>query len=365
MNENKDTFVYTVKKNAGLSYKDRLIKFKEYWRFLLKKWVIIVIVGLSGGIIGLTVSLMDMPTYKAHLSFALVDNSGGGVSGIASLASSFGMNLMGGGEGAFSGNNLLEIIKSQHAVEEALLSPVTYRGKKQNLVEVYAQINEMVDAWKKDTKNPEMHTLSFPVGQKRETFTRTQDSILQGISKTIIMSRSLVVERKDKKLDIVNMDYTCQDEQFSKLFIEELMADTYQFYMDTRTSQSRANIAMMEEKADSIKHLYESSLYRGASISQFNINEAIQVAAVPKIKQETNAQLYASVYAEVLKNLETLKLEMAREKPIVQIIDTPRYPLERRHFGKAKGIIIGGLLGGFLIVFFLLGSLYLENTLKS
>jgi hypothetical protein len=363
MNENKDNAVYTVRKNTEISYKERLLKVKEYFQYLLGKWIIILVFGLGGSALGLVASLLNEPTYKAHLSFALIDSSGG-ASGLASLASSFGMSIMSGGDGAFSGDNLLEIIKSRHAVELALLTPVTYKGQKQNLVEVYVQINEMRDAWNKNKKNAELRQLSFPVGQKRETFTRTQDSVLHSISEAIRTSRTLLVERKDKKLDIVNMDYTSQDELFSKLFVEKLMEDTYQFYLDTRTSQSRTNIAMMEATADSIKRLYESSLYRSASISQFNINQAIQLAAVPKIKQETNAQLYGAVYAEVLKNLETLKLEMARDKPIVQIIDTPRLPLVREHLGKAKGMVIGGIWGGFLIVFWLLGALYFKNILK-
>ncbi|MDD3196201.1 MAG: hypothetical protein PHU68_10455 [Paludibacter sp.] len=60
--------------------------------------------------------------------------------------------------------------------------------------------------------------------------------------------------------------------------------------------------------------------------------------------------MYAAVYGEVLKNLETLKLDLARETPLVQIIDTPRYPLKKDKLGKIKGIALGGFLAGVLIV---------------
>jgi hypothetical protein len=142
------------------------------------------------------------------------------------------------------------------------------------------------------------------------------------------------------------------------------MDQTYRFYKETKTSQSRANVNMMQHTADSIKGLYEAALYKGAGFSQVNINQALQFAAVPKIKQENNAQLYATVYTEVLKNLETLKLDMARETPIVQLIDEPRMPLVKEKFGKFKGIVFGGLLGGFLIVAYLLGGLVFKNALK-
>jgi len=335
---------------------------KMSWQFLLSKWLVIVIFGFGGGALGLMSSLISSPEYKAHLSFALIENAGGS-SGLAALASSFGFGGLGSSDDAFSGDNLLEIIKSRHSIEQTLLTPVNYNGKKMNLVEIYIQYNELQDAWKK-AKNIELRTLSFPIGQKRESFTRTQDSVLYAIYNGINKSGLLVVARNDKKTGIVNVDFTSQNELFSKLFVEKLMSETYQFYKDTRTSQSKANINMMQNTADSIKHLYESALYRGASYSQLNINAAIQTAAVPRIKQENNAQLYATVYAEVLKNLETLKLDLARQTPLVQIIDTPRLPLEKDRLSKRKGIILGGLIGGIFIVFYLLGARYVKNTLK-
>ena len=347
-----------------ISLKELLQKAKEWWHYLLSKWIIILIFGFGGAAIGLVVSLLTPPKYTAHLSFALVEKSSGG-GGLADLASSFGLGgLMGGGSsGAFSGDNLLEIIQSQHAIEQTLLTPITYQAKKENLVEVYIGFNKLRDKWLKDDKNKELQTLSYPIGQKRETFTRTQDSVLYSIYNTISKSNALIIARKDKKLSIVNVSFTSKDEIFSKLFEEKLMAETYKFYSDTRTSQSRANINMMQAKADSIKSLYESALYRSAGYSQVNINQALSFAAVPKIKQENNAQLYATVYGEVLKNLETLKLDLARETPLVQMIDIPRFPLDTERLGKAKAMATGGVLGGMLIVFYLLGGLFLKNAM--
>ena len=335
--------------------------FKKSWKYLLSKWMIIVIFGLGGSALGLVVSLTTKPDYKAHLTFALIENTGGS-SGLAALASSFGFGGLSSSDDAFSGDNLLEILKSRYAIERTLLTPILYKDKKKNLVEVYIESNELHDAWKK-SKNKELRTLIFPIGQKRETFTRTQDSVMYVFYRGIVETGALTVAKKDKKTGIVNVDFTSKDELFSKLFVEKLMTETYKFYKDTRTAQSKANIDMMEVTADSIKRLYESALFKGASYSQLNINAAIQTAAVPRIKQENNAQLYATVYAEVLKNLETLKLDLARQTPLVQIIDTPILPLEKDRLGKAKGMIIGGLIGGFLIVFYLLASLYLQGIL--
>lgn len=359
-----DQKVNTVN-NDEISLKELIQKAKEGWQYLISKWIIILVFGLGGAAIGLAASLLTKPKYTAHLSFALVEKSSGG-GGLADLASSFGLSgMMGGGSsGAFSGDNLLEIMQSPHTIDQTLLTPVDYQGKKENLVEAYIQFYELREKWQKNENNKELQTLSYPIGQKRETFTRTQDSVLNSIYDKIIKSNALAIARKDKKLSFVNVNFTSQDEVFSKLFVEKLMAETYKFYKETRTAQSRANINMMQAKADSIKHLYESSLYRSAGYSQVNINQALSFAAVPKIKQENNAQLYATVYTEVLKNLETLKLDLARETPIVQIIDTPRFPLEKERLGKGKAMAMGGIAGGFLIVSYLLGAMFLKKALE-
>lgn len=352
-----------IQKNEEISIIEIIKTLKTYWNYLLTKLVIILIVGLSGGALGLVASLLTKPTYTAHLSFALVEKNSGG--GLADLASSFGFGgLAGGSNGAFSGDNLLEIIKSRYAIEKTLLTPVVYKGKTQNLVEAYIDFNKFRKDWLKNKKNKELQQLHFPLEQSRESFTRLQDSVLYVFYKCISDPKTLTILRKDKKNSIVNIDFASNDELFSKLFVETLMSQTYLFYKQTKTAQSKANIDMMQHTADSIKGLYEAALYKGAGISQVNINQALQYAAVPRIKQERDVQLYGAVYGEVLKNLETLKLDMARETPIVQLIDTPRMPLKKDRLGKAKGIILGGLLGGFLIVSYLLGMMFVKDKLK-
>jgi uncharacterized protein involved in exopolysaccharide biosynthesis len=68
-------------------------------------------------------AFMQKPTYTASLSFALEDekSGGGGLSGALGLASSLGIDLGGSAGGAFTGANLLELMKSRNIVEKALL----------------------------------------------------------------------------------------------------------------------------------------------------------------------------------------------------------------------------------------------------
>jgi hypothetical protein len=55
------------------------------------------------------------------LTFALEEGESGGGS-LSGLASQFGYNI-GGGGGAFTGDNLLELMKSRRLIQDVLLTP--------------------------------------------------------------------------------------------------------------------------------------------------------------------------------------------------------------------------------------------------
>ncbi len=351
-------------KKEEISIKELIQIGKDWWKFLLTKWKIICIFGFGGAAIGLGASFYLKPKYTAHLSFALIESSGG-LGGLADLASTFGFAGLGGSNDAFSGDNLLEIIASKYAVERTLLSPVEYNGENITLAQVYLKNSGMANKFSKDSKYPELQTLSYPIGQERETFTRVQDSVLNMIYLSVSSPKVLSIARKNKKVSIVNVNFTSKNEKFAKLFVEKLLEETYNLYRLNKTMQARSNIDMLQHTADSIKALYDASLFKGASISGVNVNLAMQKAAVPRLQQETNAQLYGTVYTEVLKNMETLKLDMARKTPLVQMIDTPRYPLYKTRLGKLKGLVIGGFLGGLLIVSYLLFVKYIKDLINS
>jgi len=46
---------------------------------------------------------------------------------------------------------------------------------------------------------------------------------------------------------------------------------------------------------------------------------------------------------------------LRKETPLIQVIDRPILPLPKEKFGKAKGILMGGIVAGFLIVLGLIG----------
>ena len=114
-----------------ISLKELLLKTKDWYRYLLTKWLVIVAAGIIGGAIGVGYAFMQKPEYTASLSFALEDekSGGGGLSEALGLASSLGIDLGTSAGSAFSGANLIELMKSRKIVEKALLNPIAVNGK--------------------------------------------------------------------------------------------------------------------------------------------------------------------------------------------------------------------------------------------
>jgi uncharacterized protein involved in exopolysaccharide biosynthesis len=63
----------------------------------------------------------------------------------------------------------------------------------------------------------------------------------------------------------------------------------------------------------------------------------------------------------LVKQSELAKVTLRKETPLIQVIDKPILPLKKEKFGKAKGIVMGGILAGFLVVVYLITRKLLKN----
>jgi primosomal protein N'' len=357
LNSNRMSEDNTQKQNREdeISLKELILKIKEIWKYLLSKWKIIVPIGLLGGALGLVYSIVKDPVYTANLSFAVIEKDSK-AGGLAALAGQFGMS-MGGSENIFSGENMLELLKSRHLTEKTLLSKVNINGKSCRLVEYYMELIP------EEEKEEEVNPITFPLGQARSNFSRAQDSLLHELN-TDIVEQNLSVAKVKKDVNIINVGFNNKDELFAKLFVEILVQEVSDFYIETKTRTTRSNLHSMEARADSLKKIYEDALIGRAISADRNFNPARQITAVEQQKYQTQIQMMGTAYAELVKNIEILKLDLIRETPLVQIIDTPIMPLENNKWGKAKGLILGGFLAGFLIVCYLLAAYFYRQIMS-
>ena len=345
--------------NDEISLKELVLKIKEWYQFLLTKWKLIVLAGVIGGLIGFTYAYFQKPTYKAVLTFALEeDKGGGGMSGALGLASQFGFDIGGSGGGAFAGSNLIELMKSRLLVEKTLLNPIEVNGKTISIAEYYIQINKMREAW---DEKPAFKNIQFLPNADRASFTLQQDSILKGIFSAVTGPKNLTIGQKDKKVSITSIEVVSSNENFSKIFCENLAKETSEYYVEIKSKKARLNVEILQKQTDSIRAELNSAITGVASAADnvFNLNMAMNVKRSPGARRQVDVQANTAMLTSLVTNLEMSKMALRKETPLIQVIDKPIFPLEKEKVGKLKSLVLGGFLAGFLTVLYLVfSSLY-------
>ncbi len=328
-----------------ITLKDVILKIQEWYRLLLGKWKLLLLAGVLGAAIGLVSALNKTTTYKAELVFVTAEGDEGGMGKLASLGSQFGLNLGGGSSSAFGGENLLELMKSRRLVEQTLFdSMFNEQGQRVRLLERYL----LRDTGEFDEENPPVKlqpTLDIPHYR--------QDSLLANIHE-LFTKEQLSVLKVDEEKAFYNVEFNDQDEYFAKAFVEHLTDNVTSFYLQTKTRQSKENIHMLELKADSIEKELSKAMVAAAISKDQNKFVTNTQGLVQSAKKQMQAQMLSTMYGEVVKNLELSKTMAAHNEPLIQVIDAPRFPLEKYKASKLKGLVFGGVVAGFLMALWII-----------
>lgn len=349
---------------SKISFADIKRIIKDYCSYLWDKKWIIVVAGIIGVIIGIIHAIIYKPTYTATYKFSIESKSGGG-SGLGALSMLAGF---GSSSGTFSGDNLVELFRSQSMVEMALLKPIIIEKDTMNLLEYKILADSLrlkcdeINA-ERDPSKYHIATLcdvTFPYGQNRDSFTREQDSIIMIIASGM-MQKEITIEKLDKKLSYANFSVSSKDERFAKEFSAAMINTVFDFYLKSKRDKTQRNIDEFQSRADSIRKELNKSLYAVAHYRDLNMNPSKNVLGVEQLKYQTDIQINTAAYSEIVKNIEVMKLDMAKSEPLIQEIDIPRYPLENDKKGKVKTGIKYGFVMGFLAIFVLCGIHFFQK----
>jgi uncharacterized protein involved in exopolysaccharide biosynthesis len=330
-----------------ISLKELILKIKDWYRFLLSKWIVLVLAGIIGGAIGVGYAFMQKPTYTASLTFVVEDEKqgGGGLSSAMGLASTLGIDLGSTAGGAFTGANLLELMKSRNILEKALMNPITVNGKTQSFAQYYITINGLNKSW---NEKADFRNMVFNVDDDRSKYTRQQDSILGKVYTDVLTM--LTVWQKDKKVSIITIDVKSTDEFFSKAFTENLAFEVSSYYIEIKSKKARQNMDILQRQTDSIRAVLNGSILSVATAvdNTFGLNPAMQVQKTTISKKQFDVQANTAILTQLVTNLEMAKVSLRKETPLIQVIDKPILPLKKEKVGKLKSLILGGFLAGFL-----------------
>ena len=192
-------------KKSSVSLGEVLSYIKKYWNHLWKKKWIVVAAGIICAVLGYIYVYNKTIKYSANYVFTV----GGDTPTTAGLSITSLLGMGGSSMNAFSGDNVLELLKSRNMIENTLLSPCEYQGDTITFMEYLLICDSVrvkcaegkIDA--SDEKQTSICDISYPYGQDRKSFTRAQDSILMIVSSGMT-KENIFVSRRDKKLSYMD-----------------------------------------------------------------------------------------------------------------------------------------------------------------
>ena len=345
----------------------------RFLNYFISQYKLILYITLITSALGLLYGKLQPSTFKATATFIVEDKSGKGGGGLSGLASQFGIDvggLTGGGAGLFDGDNILEIIKSRSIIEKVLLTkmeePASSKG--QTIADYYIQINNLAPAF--ESKNITTKSLNFASLTDGAKHTIEQDSILYILYSRI--NKNLNVEKKSKKSTIITLEVVSGDQVFSKTFAEELLKQTSDLYIDIKTGNLSRSIDKIQQKTDSLLNIINNISNKTSKLIVPVMEDLVNENAAMKfqkenyrnkftynnttpIEQTTRERTVAyTMYAEMAKNLETLKLSLINQTPVIQVLDTPKYPMFDQRTPARYFLLIGFAVGIVLSFFYAL-----------
>lgn len=324
--------------SENVSIKELLHKLKLWFRYMISMRISILTLTLLGALIGLGYSIFSKATYTAKTTFVLEegDRPAGGLLGqYGGLASMVGIDIGGAGGNVFQGDNIIELYKSRLMIQRALLTAVSDgQIHDRQLIDLY------LDPKRGGGKSLNSQIkLDFKDSGK---FSRVQDSVLQ-LAVDDLNKGSLSIVKPDKKLSIIEVNVTSKDEMFAKSFNEQIVKTVNDFYVQTKSKKALENLAILQHQTDSVRNVLNGAISNAAAVTDAtpNLNLTRLILRTSADKSRFNAEANKAILTQLIQNLELAKISLRKETPLIQVIDSPIYPLRKHKIGKLKGSVIG------------------------
>jgi uncharacterized protein involved in exopolysaccharide biosynthesis len=343
-----------------VSLVDVYLKSREAIVYLWARRLIILAFGIFGTSLGLIYSLLKPVEYESRLTF-IVGQSGAskGLGALSGIASSFGFGGLGGDGGLYENQvNLMKFIKSRSMMEKALLRTIPETN--QTFADRFVKVYEWDQTLKEDIKTKDIH---YSSNQERKDFSVAKDSVLCEIFRYINENEKLTIEEPDDEGNIITISCKFQDDTLANFFPAVLLGEVSTSYINAKTKLAKDNVQILQHQTDSVRSELNEALYNSAHQTDevFGLNPAFNVRRVPATKEQIDVRASTVLLEELIKNLELAKVQLKDETPLIEVIDEPRFPLDRMKSGKLKYSILMGFTSILFTVFYLIFKRFMRR----
>jgi hypothetical protein len=347
-----------------ITLKELILKIKEFFQEVLKNWMLAVLITVPFVLYFFYQAYQTPITYTSELTFMMNDDEGGGLGALGGLAASFGFG--GGGGTEFNLEKMLSLLKSRNIIQQGLFEKTEMEGK----VDFFA--NHLIREYNFHKKWEESETLkgfTFK-NDKVEEFSRPEYKALKSVYAKVIGSAKtpgILSSNINEDTGIMTLNIESTDEDLSIQLLNSLFKKLSAFYIDKTIEKQKQTYEITKNKADSLLGVMNYVQSRLLKIKDTQRNTILNQYRSEEFKLERDYQISLIAYGEAIKNKEIADFSLKSKTPFIQSIDLPIPPLEpnKTLITYIKQIIIGGILGVFLAIAFIIGRKIYRDTMES
>ena len=266
----------------------------------------------------------SIPTYyTCEVILAPESGGGGGTSQLASLASSFGVSLGGGGNAsgdAITPSLYPDLMKSTDF--KTSLFPIKLHGKKDKTSITYYDYlkNEWKEPWWEDffglrapEKQPDTLVNNFELTGEQ---TRIANMIVSNVACVI-----------DKKTGLISIDVTAQDPYIVALLADSVKSRLQDFLTDYRTQKSRHDLEYAEMLQSKAKKDYEHARQKYVEFVDANQDVVLESIRQMQTDLENDLQLQYNNYNTLCAQVLAYKAKVQEATPAFTTLQRATVPL--------------------------------------
>ncbi len=333
--------------NDEINIGDLFTKIGEYGRYLLRKWWVILIVGLVFSMAFRYYKKVMKEKYTSYVDFAVK----GGEGSTTSSNTSYGFGISTGAE--FTNEFFLGIIQSRRLIKEALVQKEFIDGNSDAMCKHYI---DMYPRWSGKKKIKDFLLVSTNI----DSLSRYEDSVLNVIYDEIIDNDLTVEFNEDIDMNELTMESVSYE--FCQKFASWLTSAASDFYINNQIKIELETVDLIQHRADSIKGVMQSKENYLAGLQD---RSAFNIKAQGLLEQGRllrDIELLNLEYAEIYGQLELAKFALRNKTPLVSIVDSPKFATVKEKENLILYMIMGFILGSIICIIVILIRKYIRDT---
>lgn len=339
-----------------ITLRDLILKLKEYFTEVLRKWWIIALIMIPICGYFLYQHYQTPTTYTANLTFMVNEDEGNSVSSIGSILGQIGV----GGTGRRSRYNLdkiLQLSKTRNILGKAVFDSCVIGGKNDFIANQIISFYQLDNKWAKN--KPEFDGFRFS-HRKLNDFEKNENIAFKRIIGLIAGNpngghEGIVSNSYAEQTGIMTLSANTINPSLSVALIQSLYHHLGKFYIENSTEKQKVTYDLVSAKKDSILNALQNAEYALATFRESNRNMIDSRSKLKESRLSREVLVGTQAYAEAVKNVEFSDFALKNMTPFIQSIDEPILPIapvgSSLLITLIKSIIIGGFIGTLFVIF--------------